>query len=282
MRRVLLVIALLVASVQGVSGAVQYEFRQSTHSDLESMPATDMTGRGVIDGDRSRVDFLSGNAYPVGSYVITTNASRTMTFIDPARKTFVEVNAANVASAIGTAHITISNKKVSVKQLEDHLIIAGFPTDHYQLNIEYDITVPFGSIPLTQSVRETVDKWVTTSLGDAVQDLLAIGAVKTGNPELDDLVAVENTKIKGFPLKQVTSIATTVHRENIPQAMTDVLRPTRTQTREMTITSINAQAAIPADLFNVPAGYHKPDPLKDDTQKAPLQILSLQPSGTSQ
>src|SRR5205807_1146177 len=45
--------------------------------------------------------FLTGNAYPPGTYLIATNGSRMMTFIDPSRKTFVEVNAASVASSIG-------------------------------------------------------------------------------------------------------------------------------------------------------------------------------------
>ena len=41
-----------------------------------------------------RIEFLTGNAYPPGTYMIATNGSRTMTFIDPSKKTFVEVNAA--------------------------------------------------------------------------------------------------------------------------------------------------------------------------------------------
>lgn len=283
MRRVLLVITLLVAGVQGVSGAVQYEFRQTTHSDFESMPGTDITGRGIIEGERSRVDFLTGNAFPPGTYVFTTNGNRTLTFVDPSRKTYVEVNAASVASSIGNARITISKKKVNVTQLDDHLMIAGLPTDHYQLTIDYDITLAFGTIPLTQSVHETIDKWVTTALGDVGRDFLDSGAVKTGNNELDDLVSVENTKIKGFPLRQLTRISTTMHRENVPGSkLSDVFRPTRTQTRELTITSLNAQAAISPDLFIVPATYRRPDPLKDDSQKAPLQILSLQPADGGQ
>jgi hypothetical protein len=36
---------------------------------------------------------------------------------------------------------------------------------------------------------------------------------------------------------------------------------------------------VPAALFAVPATYRKSDPLKDDTQKAPLHVLSLEPSG---
>src|SRR5712691_5423313 len=112
MKRVGLVVIALLAVVPGLSAAVQYEFRQTTHSDLESIPATDITGRGVIDGNRSRVDFLSGNPFPAGTYVVTTNGSRTLTFVDPAKKTFVEVNTAGVAAAIGSARISISNKKV--------------------------------------------------------------------------------------------------------------------------------------------------------------------------
>jgi hypothetical protein len=283
MRWVLLVTALLVAAVQGVFGAVQYEFRQSTRSDFESIPATDMTGRGVLDGDRSRVDFLSGNAFPAGSYMVTVNGSRTMTFVNPAKKTFVEVNAAGVASSIGMRQITVSKKHVKVVPMDDHLMFAGLPTDHYQLTIDYDITVAFGSIPLTQSVHEVIDKWVTQALGDVGQDFLASGATKTGNPELDDLVSLENTKIKGFPLKQVITVATTMHRENVPGSkLSDVFRATRTQTQELTITSIEPKASVPENLFLVPAGYHKPDPMVDDSQKAPMQILSLQPSGSGQ
>lgn len=283
MRWVLLVTALLVAAVQGVFGAVQYDFRQITRSDFESMPATEESGRGVLDGDRSRIEFLSGNAFPAGSYMITTNGSRMLTFVDPTKKTYVDVNASAVASTIGMRQITISNKRVKVTQLDDHLVYAGFPTDHYQLTLDYDITVAFGSIPLTQSVHETIDKWVTQAFGDVGQDFLSSGAMRTGNPELDDLVSLENTKIKGFPLKQVTNISTTMHRENIPGSkLSDVFRPTRTQTKELTITSIAPMSSVPQSLFIVPAGYHKPDPMVDDSQKAPMQILSLQPSGGGQ
>src|SRR5438128_901268 len=169
MRRVLVAIAIL-ALVQSVSAAVQYEFRQTTQSDLESMPSMDMTGRGVIDGDRSRVEFIA-------------------------------------------------------------------------------------------------------------EAFLATGTIRTGNPDLDDLIATENTKIKGFALKQTTSVATTTRRADVPGSkLSDVFRPTRTQIRELTITSIEAKAAVPPDLFVVPATFHKPDPLRDDSQKAPLQILSFTPS----
>jgi hypothetical protein len=282
MKRVGLVIALLVAwTAQIASAAVQYEFRQITHSELDNMPSTDMTGRGVIDGDRSRIDFLSGNAFPNGTYVITTNGSKTLTFVDPSKKTYVDVNAAGVVSAIGSARLTVSNKKVSMTQLEDHPVIAGLPTDHYRLTIKYDITLAFGTIPLTQTVNEVIDKWVTNALGDIAETFLAAGSMRTGNPDLDDLIVTENTKIKGFALKQTTSVTT---MNDTPQAIGSKLQINRsvTQTRELTVTSIEPKASVPSDLFVVPATYRKPDPLRDDTQKAPMQILNLQPASGGQ
>jgi len=157
MRRVLVTIAIL-ALVQSVSAAVQYEFRQTTQSDLESMPSMDMTGRGVIDGDRSRVEFIAGNGFAPGTYVISNNGSKTLQYVDPSKKTYVEVNAAGVATAIGAAKITISNKKVNVAQVDDHLMIAGLPTEHYRLTLDYDSTLAFGNIPLTQTDHQVIDK----------------------------------------------------------------------------------------------------------------------------
>ncbi len=281
MRRVLVVIAIL-ALAQSVSAAVQYEFRQTTHSDLDSMPSVDMTGRGVIDGDRSRVEFTSGNGYVPGTYVISNNGSKTLIFVDPARKTYVDINAAGVATTIGAAKISVTNKKVNLTQIDEHPMIAGLPTDHYRLTLDYDITLAFGNIPITQTVHEVIDKWVTQAFGNVAETFLATGSIKTGNPDLDEIITTENTKIKGFALKQTTQVETSARRAEMPGSkLSDVFRPTRTQIRELTITSIEPKASVPADLFIVPATYRRPDPLKDDTQKAPLQILSFQPSGGS-
>jgi hypothetical protein len=281
MRRVLVGIAIL-ALAQSVSAAIQYEFRQTTHSDLESVPSTDMTGRGVIDGDRSRVEFISGNGFAPGTYVISTNGSKTLMFVDPSRKTYVEVNAGGVATSIGAAHITITNKKVNLAKIEEQTMIAGLPTEHYRLTLDYDITLQFGSIPLTQTVHEIIDKWVTQAFDNVAETFLATGSIRTGNPDLDDLILTENTKIKGFALRQTMSVSTSTRRSDVPGSkLSDVFHPTRTQIRELTITSIEAKASVPADLFIVPATFKKPDPLRDDTQKAPVTILSFTPAGGS-
>src|ERR1041385_1271823 len=97
MKNILLATSLLL-SVTGVHGAVQYEFRQTFHSDVEALPSNNMTGRGIIDGDRYRVEFLSGTAFPAGSYLIS-NATKQQIWVDPSKKSYVEVNAASVPAA---------------------------------------------------------------------------------------------------------------------------------------------------------------------------------------
>jgi hypothetical protein len=268
---------LLVVTASSASAAIQYEFRQTTTSDLESIPSTDCAGRAIIDGDRSRVEFVTGNAYPPGTYVIATNGSRTMTFIDPSRKSFVEVNAASVASSIGSRKITVANKKIDVARMPDQIIIAGFPTDHYRMTMSYDITVAFGSMPLTQTVKTTIDKWTTNAFGDVGDTFLASGALHTGNPDLDELMSAENTNIKGFPLKQIVNV-TTVNSHAAQNTSSQLhMNRTVTQTSELLVTSIQPKATINVATFAVPLTYHKAGPIHDDTQKAPVQVLSMEP-----
>jgi hypothetical protein len=269
---------LLVVTASPAFAAIQYEFRQTTSSDLESIPSTDCAGRAIIDGDRSRVEFVSGNAYPAGTYIIATNGSRIMTFVDPSKRSFVEVNAASVATAIGARKITVTNKKIDVTRMPDQTVVAGFPTEHYRMIMSYDITVAFGTLPLTQTVKTTIDKWTTTAFGDVGDTFLASGALHTGNPDLDDLISEENTKIKGFALKQITNVTTINNRAPQNNGTQLKINRTVTQTNELVVTSIQPTATAGAAAFVVPVTFHKAGPIHDDTQKAPVQVLSMEPT----
>ncbi|MEA2236028.1 MAG: hypothetical protein QOC81_752 [Thermoanaerobaculia bacterium] len=275
----LFIVVLVGATAPSATAAIQYEFRQTTTSDLESIPSSDCAGRAIIDGDRSRVEFLAGNAYPIGTYIIATNGSRNMIFIDPSRKSFVEVNAASVASAIGARKITITNKKIDLTKMPDQTTVAGFPTDHYRMIMSYDITVAFGTLPLTQTVKTTIDKWTTTAFGDVGDTFLAGGALRTGNPDLDDLVSAENSNIKGFALRQVVNVTTINNRAAMSGESQLRVNRTVTQTRELVVTSIQPAAKLSLATFIVPLTYHKAGPVQDDTQKSPMQTLSMEPTG---
>ena len=152
------VVVMLLLTGHSAFAAIQYDFFQSSRGDGEQ-GSSDFNARAVIDGQRSRVEFISGNTYPPGTYVISTDGARRLLFVDPTQKIYTEVNTLGIASAIGTSNISITNLLSSVTKLDDTKVIAGIPTDHYRLTITYDITVTFRNMPLKQSVR-TIDRQV--------------------------------------------------------------------------------------------------------------------------
>jgi hypothetical protein len=52
-----------------------------------------------------------------------------------------------------------------------------------------------------------------------------------------------------------------------------------TQTNELVVTSIQPSAKVSLATFIVPLTYHKAGPVQDDTQKSPMQTLTMEPSG---
>jgi hypothetical protein len=257
MRKTLLAMVFLLATQSGWAG-VSYEFVQSTQSNIEQIPSTTLTGRAIIDGPRSRIDFGSGNVYAPGAYVISTDASRTLLYVDPVSKTYSEVNAAGIAATYGAADIKIADFKTNTTLLDDHPTIAGIPTNHYHLTISYAMTLQYGTMPLTQKISEEIDKWTTPRFGDVADAFFANGSVKTGNPKLDELIDTETRSIKGFPLRQTVTVRTTS-----PIAVTGELKSkmneVRTQQRELLITKIQEQQAD-ASVFHVPSTFRKLEP----------------------
>lgn len=275
MRRVWLGVALTLVA-HAAFGAVQYEFIQTSRSDADGAAPMDISGRAVIDGDRSRVDFVTGNAYPPGTWMLSTDGARKLQFVDPVQKSFTEVNTLTIASAIGTSSIKIDNLVPSVTKLDDRRTFAGIPTEHYRLTLTFDITVTLRNIPLKQSVRAEIDKWTTVRFGE-IADTFGANPVQTGNAEVDQLIAAETGKIRGFPLRQTIKIITmnAAGKKARPDSQLKI-PSTRTMSREMTITSIN-ELKPDEKLFKIPAEFKKAD-FSENARKAQTQVLSLEPS----
>lgn len=269
----LLVAVVVVLAAHSATGAIQYDFYQANRSDVEPTPPTECIGRGVIDGDRIRLDFTSGTAFPPGTYMLSVDGGRKLTFVDPMQKSFTEVNAVGVASAIGTAGIKIDNLKHETTRIDDTQTIAGIPAEHHRVVITYDIAVSYRSMLLKQGVRTVIDRWSTMRFGDI--DAGSFENMPTGNPQIDELIAAESGKLRGFPLKQVVQVTVT---SRMPRPSNSQLKipEARTITRETTVTRV---AEVPAQsaLFVVPPEFRRAEVAQ--AEKAPVEILALEPEG---
>jgi hypothetical protein len=151
--------------------------------------------------------------------------------------------------------------------------LAGVQTKHYRLTMDYEVTVVMRSIPMKQSVHTVIDAWTTERFGNVAHDILASG-MRTGNPEVDRLLDLETTKIPGFPLRQTSSIRTTLLNRSTSSRVQ--INPTRTIIREMQVNSIR-EILTTAMVFTVPAGFTRAK--SEDRPNVATEVLSMQPSG---
>lgn len=271
--KTLLITVALVLAVIPASAAVQFDFVQKQSSDDSASPSSDLTARATIDGNRSRVDFLSGTMYPPGTYVVSTDRLRRLFFVDPDNKWFTEVNTGGIASALGASNIRIENLKTEVVRLDDRPRIAGIETEHQRLSVSYDITVSMRGIPLKQRVRTDIDSWTTMQFAHLQHDAFSTG-LRTGNAEIDRLLEAESTKITGFPLRQIVTVRTNFEAKNRSKIE---LPTSRTITRETVITGVREIPLAAASLFTVPETYRRAD--QPDLPRSAAQVLTFEPAG---
>jgi hypothetical protein len=183
------------------------------------------------------------------------------------------VNAAGVATSIGASNIKIENLRSKVDKLTDRPFIAGIETEHHQITINYDITYTGKNVPLKQSVTTVIDNWTTDKFGNLAQ--AAIGnTVRTGNPQIDELMDLETSKLKGFPLRQTVTIKMLPHLAPIAAKSQLKLASVRTVVREMWVTSVREVPADPT-AFTVPVTYRRAE--APELPKAATQVLEFDP-----
>ena len=273
-QRVLVVGVVLAVIAVPAFAAIEYEFTQKTTTEDPLQPTTELTARAVVDGLRTRVDFRGGTLYPPGTYAVTTD-SRRVFFVDPANKSYTEVNLGSASTALASANIVIDNLKTSQEKLDDRPTIAGLETEHYRITVNYDITVRMGNIPLKRHVNTTIDSWVTTRFGDMGQDFIS-GNSYTGNAKLDQIFA--STKVPGFPLRQ--TLTTRTHHDLPPTKGSQLqVAPTRTSTRDTWVNSIR-ETRGEGISFTVPAIYARAD--VPDAPRAATKVLTFDPDGKTQ
>lgn len=269
MKRLLITLALATIALPSFA-AIQYEFMLKNTSDDAAKGSSDLTARATIDGFRSRIEFLSGSLYPPNTYVLSTDSSGRLYFVDPAKQWFTEINTAGIATALGASNIKIENLRTNTEVMTDKKRIAGFDADHYKITLSYDITVVMKTIPVKQHVDTEIETWSTTAFGDVPKTLFSSG-MRTGNAELDRMLESETSKVPGFPLRQLVTTRTMYDKP----ARTKIERPSsRTMTRETWVTKIQ-ETKVDASQFVIPVTYRRAD--QPDLPKSQQQTLTFDP-----
>lgn len=250
-------LAIFLAATVPCSAGIHY--KAVTRMEDANAKGNTVEVEGWVAGDNAKVVFLQAGGNPVtkkGSYMLTKNGGKTLYLVDPAEKTYAELDLNAMLGLVGgimngmgpLLKIQFTDPKVQKVAEEDGGAVLGLPTKHYKYRTSYTMTVKVFGMGNTTDVVQEQDVWATSSLADpALGVWLRAEPPRTGNTEFDKLIASEMDRYSGFPLKTVTVSTSTQKKGNKQQ----VTRQT------MEVTELDAKASVPDATFEIPAGYEQ-------------------------
>lgn len=260
-RSVLSVLLLLAAAAPSWAG-IHYK-AVTTNQDARSKE-TKMQVEGWVSGDNAKVVFQDSNnpMAQEGAYLITKDGGRTIYLVDPKEKTYMKWD---IEAMLGMAGAVIegmgpllkmefTEPKVEKLAQGDGGTIHGLPTQHSKYRTSYSMKVRVMGMGQESQIVSEQDIWSTTKLADpALGVWLRKNPPKLGNEQFDRLIKAEMEKVSGYPLKTVTVTTTT-----------DKKGRQSTSRSTMEVTQLDMNANVPANSFEIPAGY-------EETQMPTLQ-----------
>jgi hypothetical protein len=179
--------ALLLFAAADGTAAVSYRLQGSSG----------MTGRVVSDGPHTRIELDNGTV------LLSNDGGKTLTLLDPAARTFMPLTAAD----LGVADFQVSNPKTSTRDLGDGGALEGYPTRKWQVETTFDAVIDPDEPKMNMHIVMRSESWRTDRLPEAAASVARAQAARTGIPSLDKLLeSMASAEVKGFPLKEVTTI----------------------------------------------------------------------------
>jgi uncharacterized protein DUF4412 len=248
------ILALLVVAAPAFAGI---HYRSTTHTESSAgARGGDIQVEGWVSGNKARVEFKESGS-PVmkqGSYLITKNGGSNVYIVDPEEKTYAEWDlkammgmAGGLMNGMGPLlRFEFTDPKVEKLLDEDGGTVAGLPTRHLRYRTSYTITVKVMGMGNTSDVVTDQDIWTTQRLSDVgLAVWLRNDPPRTGNEQLDKLIAAGRDKVQGFPLK-VVSVSTNTQQKKGKQTTTK---------STMEVTELDTAAKVADASFEIPAGY---------------------------
>lgn len=244
-RSTVLALGLLLVACKALAG-LSYRFESITTGGLTGAK---LHGTVEAEAQSVRINVETGDQllFRKGTVLLSSDGGQTLHVVDPASRSYYTLTLRDVLGA-GTegglanlVDLKVSNAKAAVGPARAAEAIEGYPTRKSHVSTGYDLTVDMMGQKMTMRLTSETDVWTTDKLPAAFANVLQQRGIRTGIPEVDRVLGAQ-TRIGGFPLKQVT---TTRVRQGSGEIRT---------TTTARVTKIRAANHAPS-RFVVPAGF---------------------------
>lgn len=245
----------LATAAASTAGAGMYYEAVTRGEGAQGANMADSTVKAWVDGDNAKVLFDEAGSPMLqeGSYLVTRDGGKTIYLVNPEDKTYavwdldamMGMAGGAMQMARGMMNMKFSEPEVEKLAEEPGGTRLGLPTTHYRYRTTYTMSMSFMGMKNETKSEQLQDVWSTTELKQSGFGIwLRREPPKTGDEQLDRLIAKEMDKIHGVPLKSVTVTTTTDTKKN----------ETRTTTMTTEVTKLDTMS-VPSSTFEIPAGY---------------------------
>jgi hypothetical protein len=244
-------LALVIGLVAPLEAGIEYRARTWQEGEQKNKQA-ETSVKASVDGDKAKIVFEdSGNpSMPAGSYLLTTDGGETIYLVRPQDKTYGEFDLEAVMQLLnafgesGMIDIQIDNPQLVKLATGPGKSVAGVDAKHARYGMSYEMRMKIIGIKKTQTVETVQDIWYTDAMEDAGLSVWVRKKLPKTGTDLDELIALEASKIKGFPLETVETMTTTGKKG----------KQTTTTTHTL-VSDLRQGVSFSGDTFVIPDDY---------------------------
>lgn len=250
MRKVTFALLVLLLSLPAFGG-VTYDFKSVVEKGKGGL-----SGKASVEGSKVRIDIAEGDDVILadGSVMISTDGGKTFVVLDQKKKTYFKLELEQLFASVGAAlngmggmfKLSFDNHTVKSQPAVPGEAIDGYPTVKYVVDSSYDLSMELFGRKSVTNVTSHSETWTTEKLSAEFATFVQMKGLRTGMPELDTFIEKETRSVKGFPLKQVSTVT------NKQGSKSETTKTT------MTVSAIK-ETSVPDATFAVPAGYKEVD-----------------------
>lgn len=235
-------------SASTAAAGLTYDFRIVTSGPTGSTIA----GKVRVEGDNFRIDFDNGDGLMIrrGMFMVGKSGQDVIRLANTSNKSYSELKPSELSGGV-TAMLrqfgvgfAIGNPRVRSRDFGPGGVIEGYPTRRSRMNANFDVRLNLIGKKSLLRVQMNTESWTTDRIPAGLASFLSLQGSRTGIPEVDKLLEAQAAAVKGFPLRQTTTLRVIQNGGET------------TTTSTASISGI-AQRTFAASDFAIPTGYKK-------------------------